>query len=104
MDQDAILRAKVLLLGANRRVIRGTRALWAYRVLTGVNPEAYGSKLALVLVEASRSARVAELPQARAALLEEAVWVARTLSAANPYRAKVLALAQAESAGEAGAS
>ncbi|PYC88317.1 hypothetical protein C7C46_01100 [Streptomyces tateyamensis] len=104
MDQDAVMRAKVLLLGANRRVVRGPRGLSAYRVLTGVNPEVYGSKLVKVLVEAGRSPRVAELPQARVALLEEAVAVARGLSPANPYRARMLALAVAALDEEQGAS
>jgi hypothetical protein len=105
-NQDAIMRARVLLLGANRRVARGTEALWAYRLLTGVSPDVYGSKLAHVLVEASRSARVRDLPRARVALLEEAVTVARALGEDNPYRAKVLGRAldalRAERSGAAG--
>ncbi|MEY9949834.1 hypothetical protein [Kitasatospora sp. GAS1066B] len=91
MDQDAVLRARALLLSSNRRVLRGPEALWVYRVLTQVGPEVYGSKLAYVLVEASRSARVSELPQVRLALLDEAVEVAQALDGANPFRAKVLA-------------
>jgi hypothetical protein len=104
VDQDAILRAKVLLLGPNRRLLRGLQGLRAYQVLAEVNPEAYGSKLARVLVEASRSARLAELPKARIALLEEAVAVASRLSPANPYRAAVLEPARDALAREAAAS
>ncbi|MFI1031298.1 hypothetical protein [Streptomyces sp. NPDC020951] len=95
MDQDMVLRARVALLGANRRVVRGVEGLWIYRLLTQVEPEVYGSKLAYVLVEASASPLVRELPGRRLALLEEAVAVATALSTANPYRAKVLARALA---------
>jgi hypothetical protein len=95
MDQDMVLRARVKLLGANRRVVRGVEGLWIYRLLTQVEPEVYGSKLAYVLVEASASSLVRELPGQRLALLTEAVEVATALSAANPYRAKVLTRALA---------
>ncbi|MGW2050953.1 hypothetical protein ACWCPF_38190 [Streptomyces sp. NPDC001858] len=95
MDQDMVLRARVKLLGANRRVVRGVEGLWIYRLLTQVEPEVYGSKLAYVLVEASASPLVRELPEQRLALLDEAVAVGTALSAANPYRAKVLARALA---------
>ncbi|MFD9006960.1 hypothetical protein ACFV0T_39505 [Streptomyces sp. NPDC059582] len=95
MDQEMVLRARVKLLGANRRVVRGTEGLWIYRLLTQVEPEVYGSKLAYVLVEASASALVRELPGQRLALLDEAVAVATALGAANPYRDKVLSKALA---------
>lgn len=83
------------MLSANRRVVRGTEGLRIYRLLTQVAPEVYGSKLAYVLVEASMSALVRELPEQRLALLDEAVAVASTLGAAHPYRDKVLARARA---------
>ncbi|MFD6492471.1 hypothetical protein [Streptomyces sp. NPDC060188] len=90
MDQDMVVVARVRLLSANRRVVRGTEGLWIYRLLTQVEPEVYGSKLAYVLVEAGRSPLVSELPERRLALFEEAVAVAAALDVANPYRAKVL--------------
>ncbi|MFB7334288.1 hypothetical protein FNH09_21225 [Streptomyces adustus] len=93
MDQDMVMRARVRLLSANRRVVRGTEGLSIYRLLTQVEPEVYGSKLAYVLVEASASAAVRDLPRQRLALLDEAVAVATALDTANPYRAKVLARA-----------
>ncbi|MFB7371968.1 hypothetical protein ACFC0D_19230 [Streptomyces sp. NPDC056222] len=95
MDQDMVVLARVRLLSANRRVVRGAEGLWIYRVLAEVEPEAYGSKLAYVLVEASASPLVRELPERRLALLDEAVEVAKALGASNPYRAKVLARALA---------
>lgn len=95
MDRDMVVLARVKLLSANRRVVRGVEGLWIYRLLTQVEPEVYGSKLAYVLVEASASPLVRELPERRLALLDEAVTVATALDAGNPYRAKVLARALA---------
>ncbi|AUG75049.1 hypothetical protein CFP65_0063 [Kitasatospora sp. MMS16-BH015] len=92
VNQDIVLRARMKQLSADGRVLRGTDGLWAYRILVQVNPEVYGSKLAHVLVQASHS--VAHLPERQAALLTEAVAVARALEPANPYRAKVLARAE----------
>ncbi|WP_141208580.1 hypothetical protein [Streptomyces griseorubiginosus] len=95
MDQDMVVLARVRLLGANRRVVRGVEGLWIYRLLTQVEPEVYGSKLAYVLVEESGSPLVRQLPERRTALLDEAVEVAQALSPANPYREMVLARALA---------
>ncbi|MFC8361185.1 hypothetical protein ACFUIY_15085 [Streptomyces griseorubiginosus] len=95
MDQDMVVLARVRLLGANRRVVRGVEGLWIYRLLTQVEPEVYGSKLAYVLVEESGSPLVRQLPERRTALLDEAVEVAQALSPANPYREIVLARALA---------
>jgi len=95
MDRDMIVLARVRLLSANRRVVRGAEGLWIYRLLTQVEPEVYGSKLAYVLVEASASPLVRELPERRLALLDEAVEVAKALSTSNPYREKMLARALA---------
>jgi hypothetical protein len=95
MDQDMVVLARVRLLSANRRVVRGTEGLWIYRLLTQVDSEAYGSKLAYVLVEASGSPLVREMPERRLELLDEAVEVAKALSTENPYRAKMLARALA---------
>ncbi|MEE1836144.1 hypothetical protein [Streptomyces sp. SP17KL33] len=91
MDQDMVVLARVKLLSANRRVVRGAEGLWIYRLLTQVEPETYGSKLAYVLVELSASPLLRELPERRLALLDEAVEVAKALDTSNPYRAKMLA-------------
>lgn len=95
MDQDMVVLARVRLLSANQRVVRGTEGLWIYRLLTQVDSEAYGSKLAYVLVEETRSSLLREMPERRLVLLDEAVEVAKALSPENPYRAKVLARALA---------
>ncbi|MFE1837379.1 hypothetical protein [Streptomyces sviceus] len=90
-----VVLAKVRLLSANRQVVRGAEGLWIYRLLTQVDSEAYGSKLAYVLVEESASPLVREMPDRRLELLDEAVEVAKALSTENPYRAKTLARALA---------
>lgn len=90
MDQHTVLRAKVKLLSTNRRILRGPDALWVYRTLTEVNPAAYGSMLAHVLVEASRAPQLDELPAHRRELVEEAVTVATALHPGDPFRTKVL--------------
>ncbi|WP_395292619.1 hypothetical protein ACF9IK_02735 [Kitasatospora hibisci] len=95
VNQDAVLRARMLLMSTDRRVFRGPDALGVYRLLTSVAPEVYGSKLAYVLVEAAGSPVLRDLPRARTALLDEAVAVARALEERNPFRAKVLARALA---------
>ncbi|WP_020140961.1 hypothetical protein [Streptomyces sp. 351MFTsu5.1] len=95
MDQDMVVLARVRLLSANVRVVRGVEGLWIYRLLTQVEPEVYGSKLAYVLVEESGSPLLRKLPERRLVLLDEAVKVAQALSPANPYREKVLAKALA---------
>ncbi|WP_406193775.1 hypothetical protein OH807_03575 [Kitasatospora sp. NBC_01560] len=99
LNQDAVLRARVMLLSSNQRVLRGPKALPVYRLLTAVEPEVYGSKPAHVLTGAA--AAPALLPQERRALLEEAVAVAQALQPGNPYRAKVLARALAALAARA---
>ncbi|MET8100837.1 hypothetical protein ABZV29_30980 [Streptomyces sp. NPDC005236] len=101
MNQDMVMRARVMLLSTNMRVVRGVQGLWIYRTLTPVEPEVYGSKLAYVLVEASASPLVRDLPERRTALLDEAVVVATALSPANPFRDKVLAKALAAKRREA---
>ncbi len=85
-----VLRARVLLLSSATRVLRGQDALWVYRLLTQVDREAFGSKLAYVLIDASRSPLVRELPEQRLLLLKEAVAAAEALNRANPYRQKML--------------
>ncbi|MFE7174090.1 hypothetical protein [Streptomyces sp. NPDC057616] len=90
-----VVPARVRLLSANRRVVRGVEGLWIYRLLTEVEPEVYGSKLAYVLVAESGSDLLRDLPERRLALLDEAVEVAKALSTANPYRAKMLGRALA---------
>ncbi|WBP90969.1 hypothetical protein [Kitasatospora cathayae] len=73
VHMDLLLAARVRLMSHNDRILTGEEGMRAYRILFTVSPRAYAYKLAYVLRELSESgARVARLPQARQALLEEA--------------------------------
>ncbi|MFJ7069820.1 hypothetical protein [Streptomyces sp. NPDC101115] len=84
-DQNAVLRARVLLLGS------GEPSLWerigAYRVLAEVSPRAYLPKLADALVE--RGQELGD-PEVKARLFAEAVEAARRIEAGAPCRAERL--------------
>ncbi|CAM5292934.1 hypothetical protein ACIG0C_05550 [Kitasatospora aureofaciens] len=70
---DLVLKARIRLLSHNERILNGEEGLWVYRTLFTVNPHAHAYKLAYVLRELSEtSPRLAHLPEARQALLEEA--------------------------------
>ncbi|MFE1551000.1 hypothetical protein [Streptomyces sp. NPDC058718] len=84
-DEDAVLRARVALLGSRRLTIR--EEVEAYRVLAEVSPQAYLPKLVQVLVDCSYSLGNAEL---RPALYAEAVAAARRFDAEVPNRDKLL--------------
>lgn len=72
VHEDTVLRARVRLLSHNERILHGEEGLWVYRTLFTVSPAAYAYKLAFVLREAAEGPRVAHLPHARQALLDEA--------------------------------
>ncbi|MFD8704813.1 hypothetical protein ACFV1W_19690 [Kitasatospora sp. NPDC059648] len=70
---DLVLKARVRLMSHNERILGGEEGLWVYRILFAVSPRAHAYKLAYVLRELSEtSPRVARLPEARRALLEQA--------------------------------
>ncbi|GAA2772314.1 hypothetical protein GCM10019017_15050 [Streptomyces showdoensis] len=85
IDHDAVLRARVLLLGSGRL------SLWqevtAYRVLAEVSPRAYLPKLAHALVVQGYRLRD---PESALALFREAAAAARRLDAGDPKRAELL--------------
>ncbi|MEV7359152.1 hypothetical protein [Kitasatospora sp. NPDC091276] len=70
--RDLVLKARVRLLSHNEWVLDAPEGLWVYRALFPVSPHVYAYKLAHVLWTAAASPRVAHLPEARRALLEEA--------------------------------
>ncbi|MFF2747466.1 hypothetical protein ACFVVA_18195 [Kitasatospora sp. NPDC058048] len=72
VHEDMVLKARVRLLSHNERILRGEEGLWVYRALFAVSPAAHAYKLAFVLREAAEGPRVAHLPGARQALLDEA--------------------------------
>ncbi|WP_426367064.1 hypothetical protein [Streptomyces sp. E-08] len=84
-DEDAVLRARVLLLGSGRLDLR--EELGAYRVLAEVSPRAYLPKLvgALLLTGHRTTVPGAELP-----LYAEAVDTARRIEAGAPNRVELL--------------
>lgn len=82
IDQDAVLRARVLLLGSDRPSRRDE--VYAYRLLAQVSPAAYLPKLVVALVAYGYDART---DGARAALHAEAAEAARRLAPDAPDRA-----------------
>lgn len=87
MNHDEVLRARMLLLGSGE--LSTAERLRAYRVLVHVSPAVYRTKLSRLLVKlAARSG-----PEARAALLAEAVTVAEGLAERDPLRTDVLGAA-----------
>lgn len=88
MDHDAALRARVLLLGTGRLDL--LQEVTAYRALLPFSPAVHAPKLVRALAELSRDPQVRHLPEARLALLDEAVAAARGMAADDPRRPEVL--------------
>ncbi|MFF9143625.1 hypothetical protein ACF1BN_02015 [Streptomyces sp. NPDC014861] len=83
VDQDAVMRARVLLLGSGR--LSESQKMEAYRVLAPVSPAVYAPKLVTLLAWAR-----ATTPRRREELALEAVAAARLLGADHPLRTEVL--------------
>ncbi|GHH81003.1 hypothetical protein [Streptomyces capitiformicae] len=88
VDQDAVLRARNVLLGSGRPTPR--EEVEACRVLARVSPAAYLPRLSRALVHLGYGDVFDELPQARLALFEEAAEAAYALDASDPMRTEVL--------------
>ncbi|MFG2869513.1 hypothetical protein [Streptomyces sp. NPDC048338] len=84
-DHDAVLRARVLLLGSGR--LRPLEEVHAYRVLAEVSPKAYLPKLVDALLSMSYRSRD---PEVDLTLTAEAVEAARRIHAGAPARAERL--------------
>ncbi|MEV7445416.1 hypothetical protein AB0O22_30510 [Streptomyces sp. NPDC091204] len=84
---DAVLRARVALLGSQALSVR--QAVAAYRVLAQVSPLAYLPLLPHALYEYSRM-EFAHLPETALALRAEAVAAGRRIHSMEPGRAPVL--------------
>ncbi|MFD4870549.1 hypothetical protein [Streptomyces sp. NPDC058412] len=84
---DAVLRARVALLGSQALPVRQEVA--AYRVLAQVSPLAYLPLLTGALYQYSRH-EFAHLPETALALRAEAVAAARRVYAMEPGRARLL--------------
>ncbi|MFF2008349.1 hypothetical protein ACFVWY_04630 [Streptomyces sp. NPDC058195] len=85
IDHDAVLRARVLLLGSGHP--GRAELVGAYRVLAEVSPKAYGPKLVDALLALRHESRD---PKVDVALAAEASRAARTLEAGAPDRAERL--------------
>ncbi|MEV6212065.1 hypothetical protein [Kitasatospora sp. NPDC051914] len=87
MNQDAILRARVLLLGTGE--LTALQRVTAHRLLAADSPAVHLPKLSTALVDLAE--RTGHLPDACLALLDEAIAAAEAMDAADPYRPQVLA-------------
>ncbi|MEU7603344.1 hypothetical protein AB0B78_06465 [Streptomyces sp. NPDC040724] len=87
INHDAVLRARVALLGSGTLPVRQQVA--AYRVLVRVSPLAYLPPLALALFAYSRQ-EFAHRPAIALALRAESVAAARRMCALEPERSQLL--------------
>ncbi|MEU2630434.1 MULTISPECIES: hypothetical protein [Kitasatospora] len=87
MNNDAVLRARVLLLGTGK--LSRLQRVTAHRLLAVDSPAVHLPKLSRALVKLGKE--IAHLPEARLALLDEAVAAARAMDPTDPYRPQVLA-------------
>ncbi|MFJ7209322.1 hypothetical protein ACIQWR_38035 [Streptomyces sp. NPDC098789] len=85
IDHDAVLRARVLLLGSGRR--SRAELVDAYRVLAEVNPKAYGPKLVDALLSLHYQSRN---PEMDVTLTAEAARAAREIEVGEPKRTERL--------------
>lgn len=85
IDHDAVLQARVLLLGSGRP--SRAELVGAYRVLAGVSPKAYTPKLVDALLSLRYESRD---PEVDLALAAEASRAARAMEAGTPNRAERL--------------
>ncbi|MER5538513.1 hypothetical protein [Streptomyces mirabilis] len=88
VDQDAVLRARTMLLGSGRLPLH--QQIEAYRVLSGVSPATYLPKLSRALHQQGYASGLRDLPEARLALRAEAVATARKIDAGHPKRTELL--------------
>lgn len=99
IDHDAVLRARVALLGSGTLPVR--RRVAAYRVLADVSPLAYLPLLAEAL-HAYAHQEFAHVPGISPALHTEAAAAARRMYELEPERAELLLLALARHREELG--
>ncbi|MFK0254956.1 hypothetical protein [Streptomyces sp. NPDC090445] len=86
INHDAVLRARVSLLGSEKPTVRQRVA--AYRVLVQVSPLAYLSRLAVDLIKYSKE--FADRPEIVRALRTESVAAARRLCELESGRQRLL--------------
>ncbi|MET7700531.1 hypothetical protein [Streptomyces sp. NPDC005485] len=88
VDQDAVLRARTVLLGSGRPTRR--QEVEACRVLARVSPATYLPRLSKALIYLGFSDEYRKLGEAQLALYEEAVEVARAVDPSDPQHTDLL--------------
>ncbi|MGC9543759.1 hypothetical protein [Streptomyces sp. UG1] len=88
VDEDAVLRARTLLLGSGRPAIG--QQVEAYRVLSSVSPLSYLPKLTEALLSYGYAPEVRDRPEVRLARHADAVATARRIDAGDPRRTELL--------------
>ncbi|MBV1937534.1 hypothetical protein KUF83_13325 [Streptomyces sp. BV286] len=88
VDQDAVLRARTMLLGSGRPDVG--RQVGAYRVLSAVSPLTYLPKLTEALLSYGYAPEVRDLPDVRLARYAEAAVAARRIDAGEHNRTELL--------------
>ncbi|MFC8200813.1 hypothetical protein ACFUTV_36280 [Streptomyces sp. NPDC057298] len=88
VDQDAVLRARTMLLGSGRPDVG--RQVEAYRVLSAVSPLTYLPKLTEALLSYGYAPEVRDLPDVRLARYAEAAAAARRIDAGEHNRTELL--------------
>lgn len=88
VDQDAVLRARTMLLGSGRLEIG--RQVEAYRVLSAVSPLTYLPKLTEALLSYGYAHEIRNLPEAQLARHSEAVATARAVDEGDPKKTELL--------------
>ncbi|MGP4085630.1 hypothetical protein [Streptomyces sp. KR55] len=88
VDQDAVLRARTILLGSGRPSVG--QQVEAYRVLSLVSPLTYLPKLTEALLSYGYAPEVRDRPEVRLARHAEAAATARRIDAGDPRRTELL--------------
>jgi tetratricopeptide (TPR) repeat protein len=88
VDQDAVRRARTMLLGSARPSVR--QQVEAYRVLSAVSPLTYLPKLTRALLSYGYAPEVRDRPEARLARHAEAAATARRIDSGEPNRTELL--------------
>ncbi|MGX5184106.1 hypothetical protein ACWKT5_15105 [Streptomyces avermitilis] len=88
VDQDAVLRARTMLLGSVRPSVR--QQVEAYRVLSAVSPLTYLPKLTQALLSHGYAPEVRDRPEVRLARHAEAAATARRIDSGEPKRTELL--------------
>ncbi|MET7861183.1 hypothetical protein ABZS81_29085 [Streptomyces sp. NPDC005318] len=88
VDQDAVLRARTMLLGSGELSL--VQQLEAYRVLAEVSPRAYLPKLCRALLWRGYAGEFRSRPDIQLALHAEAASAARRIDTAEPKRTALL--------------